>query len=323
MGVGSGPPRVSVIVPFYNAERFIGEAIESVLAQTYRAWELLLIDDGSTDASTDIARRYASAEEGRIVYLGNRGPGNRGVAATRNLGVRFARGQFLAMLDADDVWLPDKLTEQVALLDAHPDVAMLYGNTLYWHSWTGDPSDTARDHCPGGMPLRSSTDSLDILAGYLKGNVSVPCPCSVIARRAIVEQVGGFEESIGTILEDQAFFAKMLIAGPVHIATQTWDRYRIHPDSACAVAERRGEVLAARLAFLGWLEGYLKQQGVEHRRVWSALRADRWRCRYPGIGRRVGGMDRRLRRLAATVPEPVRKGVRGVLARLSRAAPLN
>jgi hypothetical protein len=230
----------------------------------------------------------------------------------------------LALLDADDVWLPNKLAEQVALLDTRPDVAMLYGNSLYWYSWTGDSRDAGRDYCLGGVPLPLGTDALDILAGYLRGSVMVPCPCSVIARRATVEQVGGFEESIGTIQEDQAFFAKMLIAGPVHVATQTWDRYRIHPDSACAIAERDGQFLATRLAYLDWLEAYLKQQAIEHRRVWSSLRADRWRCRHPGIGRRVAGVERRLRRLAATVraaaPEPVRKTVRRVVRQLSRAS---
>ena len=284
---GTAPPQVSVIVPFLNAERFIEEAIESVVAQTYAAWEMLLIDDGSTDASTDIARRYASLHPGRVVYLEHPDHANRGVTTTRNLGVRHARGQFLATLDADDMWLPHKLLEQVALLEAHPEVGMLYGNSLYWYSWTGDPRDATRDyHQPLGVPGDSITDSMRVLAGYLRGNIAVPCPCSVIARREIVEQVGGFEESFHTVLEDQAFFAKMLVAAPVYVATQVWDRYRIHPDSACAVAERKGGVIEARLAYLDWLERYLKERGLARGEVRAGeLQADRWRCRHPRVAR--------------------------------------
>src|SRR5258708_538275 len=121
------PPVVSVIVTFWNAERFFDEAIQSVLAQTYTSWELLLVDDGSTDGSTTVARAYAARWGDRNRYLEHSEHENRGVCAGRNLGVRNATGRYIAILDADDVWLPAKLQEQVEILDTHPEVAMVFG----------------------------------------------------------------------------------------------------------------------------------------------------------------------------------------------------
>src|SRR5262249_40041371 len=138
-------PLVSVIIIFLNAEKFLQEAIESVVAQTYDHWELLLADDGSTDGSTGIARQYADHYPGKVRYLEHAGHQNRGMSASRNLGIRHAVGEYIAFLDADDVWLPHKLEEQVAILNAHPETGMVYGATQVWHSWTGDPKDIPRD----------------------------------------------------------------------------------------------------------------------------------------------------------------------------------
>src|SRR5205085_967833 len=120
-------PLVSIIIPFLNAGPFIEETIESVRAQTYAEWELLLADDGSTDSSTATAKRYAEGYSNRVRYLEHAGHVNRGLSATRNLGIRHSRGHLIAFLDADDVWLPHKLERQVAILNSQPEAAMVYG----------------------------------------------------------------------------------------------------------------------------------------------------------------------------------------------------
>src|SRR6266545_5517239 len=112
--------RVSVVIIFLNAAKFIEEAISSVFAQTYNGWELLLVDDGSTDGSTQIARKYAASYPGKIFYIAHEGHKNRGMSASRNLGIRHARCEYVAFLDGDDVWLPHKLREQVAIMRAQP-----------------------------------------------------------------------------------------------------------------------------------------------------------------------------------------------------------
>src|SRR5215207_7546630 len=132
-------PLVSSIIIFLNEERFIEEAIESVFAQTYDNWELLLVDDGSTDGSTQHALQYAERYPGKVRYLEHPGHQNRGMTVSRNLGVDHAEGEYIALLDADDVWLEHKLEQQVAIMNSHPEVGMVYGNQQYWYSWTGDP----------------------------------------------------------------------------------------------------------------------------------------------------------------------------------------
>jgi len=123
----SAPPLVSVVAIFLNGERFLDEAIQSVIAQSYPHWELLLVDDGSTDGSSALARAWAEREPHRVRYLEHPGHRNHGMSASRNLGLHHARGEYLALLDADDVWLPGKLARQVEILQAHPGVGLLFG----------------------------------------------------------------------------------------------------------------------------------------------------------------------------------------------------
>src|SRR5215217_1612808 len=147
-GEMNSKPLVSVVIIFLNTEKFIEEAIQSVFAQTYDNWELLLVDDGSTDASTQIALGYAEQHPGKVMYLEQPGHQNRGASVSRNLGISNAKGEYIAFLDSDDVWLPQKLEQQVAIMDSHPEAEMLYGLTQYWHSWTGNPADLQRDFVP-------------------------------------------------------------------------------------------------------------------------------------------------------------------------------
>lgn len=119
-------PKVTVLIPVYNRARFIGDAIDSVLAQTFTDFELLLVDDGSSDGSQAIIRGY---DDSRIRLIQN--PQNLGIAATRNRGIEAANGEYLAFLDSDDRALPERLAHQVAYLDAHPEVAGV-GSWIRW-----------------------------------------------------------------------------------------------------------------------------------------------------------------------------------------------
>ena len=123
-------PLVSAIIIFLNGARFLEEAIQSVLGQEYAHWELLLVDDGSTDGSSVIALDYARRYPEKIRYLEHEGHQNRGMSASRNLGIRGARGAYVGFLDADDIWLPHKLAEQVALLESLPQRPLSYGRSL-------------------------------------------------------------------------------------------------------------------------------------------------------------------------------------------------
>jgi len=139
-------PLVSVIMPFHNSEKFIEEAIESVLSQTYSNWELLLIDDGSADGSSAIAMNYSERHKLKVCYFEHSDHQNRGASTSRNLGIRKSTGQYISFLDADDVWFNNTMEQQVQILEDNQEAAVVCGSTLYWYSWTGKLEDIKRDY---------------------------------------------------------------------------------------------------------------------------------------------------------------------------------
>src|SRR5438045_8388133 len=115
--------KVSVLMSVYNGQEFLCEAIESVSTQSYRDFEFLIIDDGSTDGTPEILRKYAAADERIRVHRHE----NRGRAESLNVGIELARGEYIARMDADDVALPERLRQQLEFLEGHPDVGLLGG----------------------------------------------------------------------------------------------------------------------------------------------------------------------------------------------------
>ncbi len=291
-------PEVSVVIIFLNADRFLQEAVDSVFAQTHRDWELLLVDDGSTDDSSGIAQQIAERYPERVRYLEHPDHANRGRSAARNLGIHHARGQFVAFLDADDVWLPYKLERQLALMRSRSGVGMVYGTTQLWYSWTGDPLDAGRDLTPDlgvalGVPLEGSV----FLASMLQRQALSPCTCSMLLRREVVQAVGGFEAAFRGMYDEQAFVAKVCLATPILASGECWDRYRQHPGSYDSIAKATGEHGSARRFFLEWLKAYLLAHGIDDRLVWEALRKELNSGQPLGASRR----DERVRRLVRTL----------------------
>jgi glycosyltransferase involved in cell wall biosynthesis len=297
-------PLVSVVMIFLDEEVFLAEAIESVFAQTYGNWELLLVDDGSTDGSYDIACRWAARAPERVRILGHQNHENRGMSASRNVGIGNARGEYITFLDGDDVWLPGKLEEQLQILHSRPDAAMLYGNTRYWYSWTGHPDDTRRDYVPNlGVPSGDVIEPPVLLRLLLQKKAAVPCMSSVMVRRQIALQFGGFEERFRGLFEDQVFYAKVCVAASVIVSDGCWDLYRQHPASTCATAKRTGETRSGYLTFLTWLAQFLTDREIHDRMIWRALRYETWRARHSQFAwvvqqsRRALGQAKLLRRV--------------------------
>ncbi|GET35676.1 glycosyltransferase family 2 protein [Microseira wollei] len=269
-------PLVSCIIIFFNAEKFFEEAIESVFAQTYDNWELLLADDGSSDRSTAIAQAYAQKYPDKVLYLEHENHQNRGMSATRNLGIRNAKGQYIAFLDADDVWLPSKLDQQVEIMESQPDVAMVYGRSQYWLSWTGHPDDIQKDYIPDAyLPAQIYHPPTLLTQCYPLGHATPPPPSDIILRRETIERLGGFEagfQGIYQLYEDQAFFAKLYLQYPVFVSGECWDKYRLHPDSCGSVVNKSGKYQIVRQFFLNWLENYLSAHKIQDAQVWKALK---------------------------------------------------
>lgn len=132
-------PLISVIIPVYNRERYLKEAIESVLAQTYPAIELIVVDDGSSDRSAEIAQSYP------VIYYYQT---NGGISAARNAGIALATGEFIAFLDSDDIWVTDKLAKQMAAFDANPNLEAVFGYAQNFYSPEVNQDFRKRIRCP-------------------------------------------------------------------------------------------------------------------------------------------------------------------------------
>jgi glycosyltransferase involved in cell wall biosynthesis len=252
---------VSIITPFLNTEIFIKDSIESVLNQTYENWELMLIDDGSTDGSTSIAKHYVSLFPNKIFYLEHDNHQNLGASASRNLGIQHSKGEYIAFLDSDDVYLTTKLEEQVPLLNQQPEAGMLYSSTEYWHSWTGLLEDMHKDWVWNNFGVKPNTlvDPPNLLILFLLNGNTIPSPVSFLARREAIDLIGGWENTFKYIYTDQVFLAKMCLHFPVFVSSGCWDRYRQHSSSSCAFVKKSKQEFASKMNYFKWLEKYLEE----------------------------------------------------------------
>lgn len=204
-------PLVSIIMPCYNAERYIAQSIESVMAQTYQNWELLITDDGSTDRSVEIVSEYCK-KDGRINLLVNE---HKGISETRNASIARAKGRFVAFLDSDDIWYPEKLERQVNYM-LENDLAFTY-SSYEIIDYKGKPKNkVVKD--TGVMSYKR----------YLR-NTIICCGTVVVDR----EKTGHFTTPIIKTSEDMALWLSIMkrgfdaypVPGPLH-------KYRITPGSA-------------------------------------------------------------------------------------------
>ena len=262
-------PLVSIITAFLNEERFLAEAIESVLAQDYPHWELLLVDDGSTDHSTGIARQYAARFPGKIVYCEHAGHVNKGLSASRNHGIAQARGPLIAVLDADDIWRPGKLANQVNILRQHPEVAMVAEASLYWYSWNAP--EKADVLIPVGAPAEHVYRPTELqLLIYPLRTTAAPCPSGLMLTKQAWLTAGGFEESFKgkyQLYEDQAFLSKIYAKEHVYISSSCNNLYRQRLGSIVQAVKEDGHYHSVRQHYLEWLALYLRNQNITDKKL--------------------------------------------------------
>lgn len=271
-------PRVSILLCFLNGAEFLTEALASVHAQTWTDWELLLVDDGSSDNSIAIAQQATGLYADRVQLLTHPDHANCGLSASRNLALRHARGEYVALLDADDVWRPEALTRMVALLEAAPELALVGGNALRWYSWTRNPVDADQDYAPSisrfGLPSPALLPPPQLLHLLLHDPSASPPTCSVLLRRAWLTAVDGFVDSFRTLYEDQALYAKLALRAPVLLTDEVWANYRRHNHSVCAQMYGTEAEGTSRRVFLAWLEAYLATVEVPDGLTLKTIEAD-------------------------------------------------
>jgi glycosyltransferase involved in cell wall biosynthesis len=197
-------PLVSCIVPTHNSERFLAEALDSILAQTWRPVEVVVVDDGSTDGTPAVLARYAGRV--RALRCAHRGP-----AAARNRGLAAARGEFMAFLDADDLWHTDKLARQMARFEERPELDICLCHVQNF--WAGELSDEEarfRDH-------RIATP----LAGY--------SPVALLARRAVFDRLGPFRTELRHVHDTDWFVRASERGALIELMPDVLVQRRLHP----------------------------------------------------------------------------------------------
>jgi glycosyltransferase involved in cell wall biosynthesis len=203
-GSSSVPQLISVIVPVHNGEKFLGEALTSIFAQDYRPIEVIVVDDGSTDGTGAIARSYPEA---RYFYEGKQGS-----ATAKNTGIENSRGELVAFLDADDLWLPSQLTIQAAYLSTHPEVGCVCGRMKNFL----EPGVT----CPPWIDPETLLQPSDINS-----------LCSTLVRRSLFDKVGKLNPSY-LQSEDLEWFFRMKECGiPIYKLVEPVLLRRIHENN--------------------------------------------------------------------------------------------
>ena len=256
----SDQPLVSVILCFYNEEKFLHEAVRSVLHQDYPRWELILVDDGSADGSVDIAKGYTELFPGKIFYLDHPGHVNRGLSASRNAGIKKAKGDFIAFIDADDVWLPQKLSFQLNIFRNTPEVTVVLEASLYWNTWTTNRKPDVM--IPVGVKEGIYSPPRLMIELYPLGKGSAPCPSGIMIRHSVTERCL-FEESfrgIYQMYEDQGFLCKVYLKEKVYVSSACNNKYRQRPASLVSSVNEGGKYELVRSYYLLWFAEYLKSQ---------------------------------------------------------------
>jgi glycosyltransferase involved in cell wall biosynthesis len=221
-----GHPRVSVVIPAWNRADFLPEALDSVLAQSHAVDEIVVVDDGSTDATAEVAASYA----GRGVRCLHQE--NRGVSAARNRGMQETTGTWIAFLDADDVWEPRKIEWQLQWAQTAPDVVLVSG-----HAWFWDVSADVRTLKTFGWGHRDPRR--EIAVRNTIGNTSL-----VLLRRDVMQQLGGFDPRL-RFGEDWEMWIRVLDHGAAAIVPRPLMLYRWHADSNSRFRDwRRYDVLS-------------------------------------------------------------------------------
>ncbi len=209
-------PKVEVIIPAYNAAKYLPIAIESVISQTFEDWRILLVDDGSTDNTLEVVTPYRERLGDKLLYI--RKP-NGGLPAARNTAIQNSTAEFLALLDADDIWLPNRLQDSLQAFEGRPEVGLTYG-----YNTRVDPDGHVIDTFEYRQPHGEGW-----IAPYIYMRVvDLPCP-TITFRRACIERVGLFDETLRAT-EDRDMWVRIALHYQVALVPRLLAHYRSSPE---------------------------------------------------------------------------------------------
>jgi glycosyltransferase involved in cell wall biosynthesis len=252
-------PKVSVIIPVYNGQEYIAATLETVFAQTFRDFEVIVVDDGSTDRTEAILERFGD----KISLLKN---SHRGPASSRNLGLEVSRGSLIAFLDSDDLWLPKKLERQVSIAGSHPEYGIITSDMAKF-----DASGIVQPSC---AVLRPPISSGYVLEELLFDNW-IGTSCAMV-RRECFEKAGKFaDDSIALGKDDWNMWMRIAAHYPIYYLDEVLVHYRVHPQSFSDQPPEK--LLAGWLTQLDWLEESIPQLRAQHELMQEARFCFCWR----------------------------------------------
>jgi len=236
--MNAGLPLVSVIIPSYNSRPWINQTVESVLTQTYPRLETIVVDDASTDDTAGALKHYGS----RVKLLRNEC--NRGVSFTRNRAIAVAQGDYIALLDHDDLWFPEKTTKQMSLFERNPELGLVFSDAVYRRA-------EGSSHCSFELmaPARGHVFSRLLQTDF------IPCASAVIPRK-VIDSVGPFREDL-SFVEDHELFLRISRSFAIDYAEEPLVVYNVHETNLT----RRRDLCQRERITLETL--YMKEGGFE------------------------------------------------------------
>lgn len=208
-------PKVTVIIPCYNREMFIRETLESALGQTYENLEIIAVDDGSTDRTREIIEQY----DGRIQLLEHEGRENKGQSAAINIAMRSSKGEYVAILDSDDLWSIDKIEKQVGYLERNPEIGIVYGNGYA----IDERGKTLYKLIPPGRKEESDPRKM-----LLECHFNIPS--NALVRRSVYDKTGEYDEAMRSSQDHDMAIRLLEVTKAAFLDEAVW-YYRQHPDT--------------------------------------------------------------------------------------------
>ncbi len=276
-------PLVSIIICFLNEEKFLEEAILSILKQSYTHWELILVDDGSDDRSSSIALNFETKGNNKIHYLDHDNHSNQGLSASRNAGIVKSNGELVAFLDADDIWLPNKLSQQVSIFNKNPSIGLLLEASIYWYDWNNSKQGNVL------IPIGAEGNEIYkppslVINLYPLGNGAAPCPSAIMVKKKAILRSGYFEETFTkeyALYEDQAFLSKMYLKENVFVSSECNNMYRQHEDSIVQTVKTAGHYNKVRKYYLSWFKSFLGENNIQNPQVDFLVKKGLQQLKYP------------------------------------------
>lgn len=252
-------PLVSVVIPVFNAERYIRETINSVLRQTYNHFEIIIVDDSSTDGTQAVVKEIAALNK-TIKYFKIEHSGQ--PAVPRNYGIKKAAGEYIAFLDSDDIWTKNKLKDQVKFLQKYPNLIFVYSMSVTF----GDVNIFSPYYEVLPLLHKAATTKDELIS---KGN---PVTCStVLVKKSILNLVGGYDEDPGLkAVEDYDLWLRLSGLGPIGFIPKIHAYYRIHKTQSSGdweVKQKRLDYLSSKRGILLPKYKFYRNRGIHIRLV--------------------------------------------------------